>query len=1299
METGDGAREAADIAGEEEIDGLIETGNGAGGEADGAEEEAGSVGGAAEGAGEEPDGLMETGAVAGEVADVVGEAEDGTGEETDGAREEETDGLIEMGDGAGGEPGGLMETADGAGGKSVSAMERADGTWQEPDRHWDEVDGPREMADEPGDEGNMDKSDRAKGEADEDGAGSDRGCVEAEGTAKEQGEARTDGTMADEDMICGEEADMVDCLVGTKLTGSSKVLILKGNHCEEKEEFGQDDGATGLSLVSVTVEEEEFSARGDHLDICNDNITEQVRRTISNCTLPVSGGAVCRLLLEQNTGHTEKTERLPSVSLASADLRRVSALFGKVEADKAGTVDWNNMRMRTRSLSSKVPATVPEECVPESPLPKLCGRTTGDHKPVKMDGEACEKTRVIPANHRRHTFYPRSYSVESCELPISDYRETEAPLLDDSRLTRKEDNLPLPSVVLKQNPLAMSDNSTPSAVMEIPPPFQLASITKKPITKSSPSLLVESESPDKYLKQSAKKKSSFKRFLPIKLSLKKKIENKITVEVNVCKTPSDTTRGLDFDGRSLGNSPQIKARSGKMCILDSSSTFLINKDGKRKGKSKAFSRSVSRVESFEDRSRHSYTSLPLTKPRSISFPNTDTSDYENIPAVSSDYENIQIPARWNGHSGTVAEFFDDPRRAFTSASENDGYVDMSNFAPLESRQSTEQELESVDSESLTVCSPSGEEVVSDEDVGNSSESEDIDKGLAQQGDIGLEAYHIAKVMTSSERAYVSVLRFLHTDFREAAVYAIGGETCPVSEQEGVTHILCDISQLYELHQQILRDLEQSIAQWEQTGPRLASVILAQGPRLSMYTRYIQQFESNLVVLDQSSSKSPELPTTLLDFEVYPGSNKLSVKQCLFKLLQRVPQYHLYLTDYLNTLCPHSVEYEDTKAGLLVVVEICELLRQCVSQWESLQKLLEVEHRVRGLHQVTQPGRVLIKEGALLRVTEETWQPRYCFLTNDMFLYTAPQQCGKYQLNKTLPLMGMKVSSVSVEETEKLLRIQSVRGSITFCASSSAECGEWLAVISKAVENYQKMQTLLALRGNAELSHMKTESGLGAKPPILIPNSRMTMCMICASDFTLTWRRQYCNACGKVVCRACSRNKYPLRYLKGRMVRVCDQCYTELKRKELMTVNERSASLLTHSAGSALSFVLQSLHTPFIQKQKKIPAALREVAASAGGVSICGYLLRCKRNKRHWKKLWFVIHEKVLYTYGARSNKVAAESLPLLGFTVEGSKGDEPAAPGVLFQLYHKNILYYSFKAEDSHTAQRWIGAMFEASIL
>lgn len=172
------------------------------------------------------------------------------------------------------------------------------------------------------------------------------------------------------------------------------------------------------------------------------------------------------------------------------------------------------------------------------------------------------------------------------------------------------------------------------------------------------------------------------------------------MDVNVSSSRSSSEssyhgppRLMELD-RTLSSSPQLKSHVGKLRASESPSTVFFYKDGKRKGTPKSFSRSVSRVESFEDRSRPPFMPLPLTKPRSISFPNADTSEYENIPAMSSDYENIQIPPRRSTRAGTFTEFFEDPSRALSAANENDGYVDMSSFTGFENKQqTTDQETE------------------------------------------------------------------------------------------------------------------------------------------------------------------------------------------------------------------------------------------------------------------------------------------------------------------------------------------------------------------------------------------------------------------------------------------------------------------------------------------------------------------------------------------------------------------------------------------------------------------------------
>lgn len=136
-----------------------------------------------------------------------------------------------------------------------------------------------------------------------------------------------------------------------------------------------------------------------------------------------------------------------------------------------------------------------------------------------------------------------------------------------------------------------------------------------------------------------------------------------------------------------------------------------------------------------------------------------------------------------------------------------------------------------------------------------------------------------------------------------------------------------------------------------------------------------------------------------------------------------------------------------------------------------------------------------------------------------------------------------------------------------------------------------------------------------------------------------------------------------------------------------------------------------LHSPFCCPSK--------VSANTENSSMSGYLNRSKGNKKHWKRLWFVIKNKVLYTYAASEvpsgsvwffflfnstnpavfppddhfhlqDVAALESQPLLGFFLREEKNGP--AQKLQFKLYHKNNLYYIFRADDIPTAQRYCRA-------
>uniref|UniRef100_A0A8C5DCB9 FYVE, RhoGEF and PH domain-containing protein 5-like n=1 Tax=Gouania willdenowi TaxID=441366 RepID=A0A8C5DCB9_GOUWI len=790
------------------------------------------------------------------------------------------------------------------------------------------------------------------------------------------------------------------------------------------------------------------------------------------------------------------------------------------------------------------------------------------------------------------SLYPRSLSMEGQDTALCAHRE--------ESLRMKADHFSSDSFS-GCTPLSSSGLSTPTSVVDIPPPFELAYITKRPITKSSPSLLMEGDSAEK----NRKKKSSIKRFLMLKLRWK--TENKPALGANSSsfKPPggsnSHTPRLLNSDRHGVSTSPQLSSRLAcKPQVSPGPTSHLIfSNETRRKENSVAFlTRSVIRVESFEDRSRVPFLPLPLTKPRSISFPNTDTSDYENVPTISSDYENLQVPKQRPVCQPQFTDFFDRPCRVLSSANETDGYVDMSSLPGFE-KKSSQQEAE----------------------------------------------------------RYVNM-----TDFRRVVGSAVGDEGEPVLREERLREILNELPDVYILHCMILTQLENRITHC----PRIADIFLSRKAEFLVFTTYIGHYDRSMSLLEDSCQTSPAFAAIVQQFEVLqPSGQKTSLKHQLLQIIVRVAQYRMVLTDYLNNLSPDSKEYEDTQAALAFVSDIADQVNDSLKHGKNLLRLVNIEYSVRGLGDLLQPGRVFVKEGTLMKVSRKCRQPRHLFLMNDVLLYTYPQQDGKYRLKNNLPLSEVKHHK------------------------------DWFFTLNRSVtERTRGSAAFICSSGEARELH---RFSLGEKAPTLVPVSQVTMCMNCTADFSLTLRRHHCHSCGRIVCRSCSRNRYPLKYMKDRMAKVCDHCYSELNKRgnDSALSDERSPQIKRSTR--PLSAVFQNIHPPNIWRHRKVLSSLQVSVSEEGSIS--GTLHRSKKSKRNWKRLWFLLKDKVLYTYRGQEERVASETLPLLGFTVKLPERMERDHETNIFQLYHKNTLFYTFKAEDNYTAQRWVDAMEEATVL
>ncbi|KAH1186964.1 FYVE, RhoGEF and PH domain-containing protein 6 [Mauremys mutica] len=930
-----------------------------------------------------------------------------------------------------------------------------------------------------------------------------------------------------------------------------------------------------------------------------------------------------------------------------------------------------------------VPKKPQRHSLPAAGLLKKAASEELVEKSSYVSSEDKKSESVLERTYLRHMLAKEQGMSPYCDMPK---RSSEKPVW----------KLPHPILPFSGNPESLktatiaTNSDLPTAVI-------------KPRAKSLSS--VDMDRIDKPSKDSQKKKN-LKKFLNIKLSVcimksdfqKFFSKGSQSMDSAIASLPSGERNGIGNNWNVTSLASERKTKSAKARSAEIGSPASQKK--RQRHRSQHDIPNSQRLESLDEQifsgKQLSQTHLnSLTNDYPPEYENVrhyeEIPEYENLPFIQSSDKNPCF--EWQ-NSSSVVEDHD------TNVYEVEDPYDPTSSHSRHGRASEDH------SNSNVLMG----EVQSDEEIINSSDEDDDTNSDSSKGELDLQeykqskaagkktkVYHIAKEIMSSEKVFVDVLKLLHIDFRDAVAHASRQLGKPVIEDRILNQILYYLPQLYELNRDLLRELEERLSHWIDY-QRLADIFVKKGPYLKMYSTYIKEFDKNVALLDEQCKKNPSFAAVVKDFEMSPRCASLALKHYLLKPVQRIPQYRLLLTDYLKNLLEDSADYRDTQGALAVVIEVANHANDIMKQGDNFQKLMQIQYSLNGHHEIVQPGRVFLKEGTLMKLSRKVMQPRMFFLFNDALLYTTPVQSGMYKLNNMLSLAGMKVRKPTQEAYQNELNIESVERSFILSASSATERDEWLEAISRSIEDYTKKRITFNPSKSLEEADPEKEdedSPLGSKAPIWVPDTRATMCMICTSEFTLTWRRHHCRACGKIVCQACSTNKHGLDYMKNQPARVCDHCFKELQKQD-NHFTPKSGSPVNHkSPSSALSTVLHSI--PSGRKQKKIPAALKEVSANTEDSSMSGYLYRSKGSKKPWKHLWFVIKNKVLYTYAASEDVAALESQPLLGFTVSEVKDENSESK--VFHLLHKNTLFYIFKADDPHSAQKWIEAFQEGTIL
>jgi len=552
-----------------------------------------------------------------------------------------------------------------------------------------------------------------------------------------------------------------------------------------------------------------------------------------------------------------------------------------------------------------------------------------------------------------------------------------------------------------------------------------------------------------------------------------------------------------------------------------------------------------------------------------------------------------------------------------------------------------------------------------------------------------KVYYVAREIMSSEKVFVDVLRLLNIEFREYVERKMQESRLEILPEEDFGRMFSNLPELLIFNEGLLKDLEDRVENWD-TLKKIADVIVRKGPFLKLYTIYIRDFSIMCEHFDECFNKFPNFKNVVKDFESLPRCQNLKLKHYMLKPVQRLPQYRLLLEDYLKHLGPDSMDFDDTTQALSIVSEAAAHANNTVEKGDRFQRLLHLQSRL-GDFELIKPGRELIKEGELQKISRKEVVPRYFILLSDCLLYTTYH--GPWVDNNTslkvsymIMLNQLRISVPQSETFQTEFSITSNVRSVTVRTSSLNDRNDWLEAINSAIEEHQnKKDSFLTLDQLNPLTRMQGE--LGDTAPVWIPDQRVTMCQVCSEEFTLVNRRHHCRACGKVVCSQCSANKAPIKYRQFESVRVCENCFNALKLRYI-----GDTSLLARFKRKDVSRTVG----------RYIPQRLK-LSANAEESQMSGYLKQRMKGSR-WKNHWFVLKDRVLYTYKASEDAVAVDTMPVLGWQLETLSDKnfelyEGMSAGLVFQLAHPGREAMVFCAENDNFAEKWMTALRESTTL
>ncbi|XP_035221728.1 FERM, ARHGEF and pleckstrin domain-containing protein 1-like isoform X2 [Stegodyphus dumicola] len=322
-------------------------------------------------------------------------------------------------------------------------------------------------------------------------------------------------------------------------------------------------------------------------------------------------------------------------------------------------------------------------------------------------------------------------------------------------------------------------------------------------------------------------------------------------------------------------------------------------------------------------------------------------------------------------------------------------------------------------------------------------------------------YCLAKELLMTERTYRKDLEIVNVVFREEFSKQMK-TSCAAIEQ-----MLSIIDPLYEIHCELLRDLEQRMAFWEgrpmnrlQNGIRgIGDILLNHKEMINLHSTYLKRLPEVLELIFKELSCNQQLSQIYQQFE----SHKICYLPLTYFFIRpafRLAYYSMLLKCLLSCYDMHHIDYANCIDVLEALETACANAEDQLPSLVNCTKLMELQRSLIGFPNLLDKNRDFMREGCLLKFSRNGSHQHMFFLFSDILLYTTRVHNGqlRFKVQGQLSTSGLKVEKTEPKfGVSYCLALCNAEKHLVIAASSEREYTKWLGDLQKVVENAKNHQ--------------------------------------------------------------------------------------------------------------------------------------------------------------------------------------------------------------------------------------------------